>query len=86
MRLENKVAVVTGAASGIGKEIARAFVREGAKVGIADLDQDGAGATAKELDRTGRRVIGIAMDVTNEAQARRASPRRSPRLAGSIYW
>ena len=49
MRLLGKVAVVTGAASGIGKEIARACHREGAKVVIADLNQAGADAAAAEL-------------------------------------
>jgi 3-hydroxybutyrate dehydrogenase len=68
MRLENKVAVVTGAASGIGKEIARTFVREGARVVIADLNQAGADGTATELGAAGGRAIGIAMDVTSEAQ------------------
>ena len=67
MRIKDKVAVVTGAASGIGKEIARTFVREGAKVVIADLNKDGAVGTAAELggDAVAR---GVAMDVTNEAQ------------------
>lgn len=68
MRLQNKVAVVTGAASGIGKEIARTFVSEGAEVAIADLDSKGADAAAVELTKFGRRAIGIAMDVTDEAQ------------------
>jgi 3-hydroxybutyrate dehydrogenase len=68
MRLKNRVAVVTGAASGIGKEIARTFVREGAKVAIADLNQAGADATAAELGGPERRAIGIAMDVTSEEQ------------------
>ena len=54
MRLKDKVAVVTGAASGIGKEIARTYAREGAKVVIADLDQKGADATAAELGGAGR--------------------------------
>ena len=68
MRLTNRVAVVTGAASGIGKEIARTFLREGAKVAIADLNQAGADATAAELGGPDRRAIGVAMDVTSEAQ------------------
>jgi 3-hydroxybutyrate dehydrogenase len=67
MRLKDKVAVITGAASGIGKEIARTYAREGAKVVIADLDQKGADATAAELGGAGR-ALGVAMDVTNEAQ------------------
>ena len=68
MRLKDKVAVVTGAASGIGKEIARTFVSEGAKVVIADLNQKGADATAAELNGAAKNAIGVAMDVTNEAQ------------------
>ena len=50
MRLKDKVAIITGAASGIGKEIAVIFAREGAKVAIADLDQNAADATAREID------------------------------------
>lgn len=68
MRLKDKVAVVTGAASGIGKEIARTFVTEGAKVVIADLNQKGADATATELNGSEKNAIGVAMDVTNESQ------------------
>jgi 3-hydroxybutyrate dehydrogenase len=67
LRLENKVAVVTGAASGIGKEIATLFVREGAKVVIADLNQAGADATAQELGGPSK-ALGVAMDVTSEEQ------------------
>src|SRR5467141_819692 len=68
MRLKDKVAVVTGAASGIGKEIARKFADEGAKVVIADLNLQGADAAAKELDASGKRAVGVAMDVTSEPQ------------------
>ena len=68
MRLKDKIAVVTGAASGIGKEIAFTFAREGAKIVIADLNQKGADAAASEIASTGGRAIGVAMDVTNEAQ------------------
>jgi len=67
MRLNNKVAVVTGAASGIGKEIARTLAREGAKVVIGDLNQAGADVAASELGGTGS-AIGVAMDVTDETQ------------------
>jgi 3-hydroxybutyrate dehydrogenase len=68
MRLNNKVAIITGAASGIGKEIAIIFSREGAKVAIADLDQKAADATARDIDASGKRAIGVAMDVANEEQ------------------
>ncbi|MDB5393989.1 MAG: 3-hydroxybutyrate dehydrogenase [Rhodospirillales bacterium] len=67
MRLKDKVAIVTGAASGIGKGIAAAYAREGAKVAIADLNQQAADATAAELGGSAH-AIGIAMDVTDEAQ------------------
>ena len=49
MRLKGKSAIVTGAASGIGKEIALVLAREGAKVAIADLNKAAADATAGEL-------------------------------------
>ncbi len=67
MRLKDKVAVITGAASGIGKDIATVFAAEGAKVVIADLNQAGADATAAELGGQGK-ALGIAMDVTSEEQ------------------
>ncbi len=67
MRLQGKVAIVTGAASGIGKAIAAAYVREGAKVAIADLNRQAAEAVAAELGGPDH-AIGIAMDVTSESQ------------------
>jgi 3-hydroxybutyrate dehydrogenase len=68
MRLKDKVAIVTGAASGIGREIALTFAREGAKVAIADLDRAGADRVAREIGRGGGKALGVAMDVTDEAQ------------------
>ena len=68
MRLQDKVAIVTGAASGIGKEIALTYAREGAKVAIADLNKGAAGSVAKEIANAQGRAMAIAMDVTNEAQ------------------
>lgn len=67
MRMQDKVAIITGAASGIGKEIAATFAREGAKVVIADLNQAAADAAAMEMGGP-EHAMGVAMDVTDEAQ------------------
>jgi 3-hydroxybutyrate dehydrogenase len=66
MRLRDKSAIVTGAASGIGKAIALVFAREGAKVAIADLNKDAAEAVADEIRASGGQALGVAMDVTDE--------------------
>lgn len=66
--LIGKVAVVTGAASGIGRDIARAFLANGAKVVIADLNLEAAQATATALDPGGEHAMAVAMDVADEAQ------------------
>ena len=67
MKLTDKIAIITGAASGIGKAIAERFVAEGAWVAIADLNADAASATATELNAKGPgKAIGVAMDVTSE--------------------
>ena len=68
MRLANRVAIVTGAASGIGAAIARAYAREGARVGVADLDLAAAGKLVGELRESGSEAIAVQMDVTDEAQ------------------
>jgi len=68
MQLRNKIALVTGAASGIGKEIARQFVNGGAKVAIADLNLEAARVTADEIDRSGAATVAIQMDVAAEGE------------------
>jgi 3-hydroxybutyrate dehydrogenase len=67
--LKDKVAIVTGAASGIGREIALTFAREGARVCVADLDMEAAQRTATEITvAAGVGAMAVAMDVTDEAQ------------------
>jgi 3-hydroxybutyrate dehydrogenase len=66
MKLDGKVAIITGAASGIGKEIARTFAREGAHVVIADLNLQQARAAAEEIGKSGAKAIAVGMDVTDE--------------------
>jgi len=68
MRLKDQVAVITGAGGGIGLEIARTFVREGARLAVADLDGDAATRAATELARGAGQAIPLAMDVTREEQ------------------
>ncbi|MBN9260772.1 MAG: 3-hydroxybutyrate dehydrogenase [Alphaproteobacteria bacterium 64-6] len=67
-RFDGRIAVVTGAASGIGKEIAERFAAEGATPVIADLNLASAKATAEEIKAKGGDAFAVAMDVTNEAQ------------------
>ena len=66
MKLKDKVAIVTGAASGIGRAIAQRYAAEGAKVVIADLNLDAANATAAEIKAADGTAMGLAMDVTDE--------------------
>jgi 3-hydroxybutyrate dehydrogenase len=67
-RFTGRVAIVTGAASGIGKEIALRLAADGAIPVIADLNLDAAEATAKEIKAKGADAFAVAMNVTDEAQ------------------
>ena len=66
MKLKDKVAIVTGAASGIGKQIAMTYAREGGRVAVADLNAAAAEAAAAEIRAAGGQAIGVTMDVTDE--------------------
>src|SRR5438309_70794 len=68
MRLRDRSAVVTGAASGIGRQVALRFAAEGARVAVADVDAEGARAVADEIARAGGVAAAAVMDVSVEAQ------------------
>jgi 3-hydroxybutyrate dehydrogenase len=68
MSVKNKVALVTGAASGIGKRIAEVLADNGAHIAIADINQAAADAAAAEIRTRGVKASAVLMDVTNEEQ------------------
>jgi 3-hydroxybutyrate dehydrogenase len=81
-KLNGKSALVTGAASGIGRHIALALAREGAAVAVADLNIDGANALAAQIRDTGARATGIAMDVTSEEAVNAGTERVAAEFGG----
>jgi 3-oxoacyl-[acyl-carrier protein] reductase len=65
LSLENKVALITGGARGIGREIALLFAKEGADIAICDIDLEQVEHTAKEIEALGRKALAFKVDVTN---------------------
>ena len=66
MKLKDKIALVTGAGSGIGAAIALTYAREGAKVVIADLDPKSAETIVAKIVQSGGAAISVVMDVSQE--------------------
>lgn len=63
-RLKGKTAIITGAASGLGKAQALTFAREGAQIVVADLNEEGVNNTVEEIKKLGGEAIGVKVDVT----------------------
>lgn len=68
MRLKNKVAIITGAASGIGHATALKFAAEGARVVVCDVNREGVDNVVSEIVAAGAEAAGFIVDVTNKAQ------------------
>jgi 3-oxoacyl-[acyl-carrier protein] reductase len=68
MQLENKIAIVTGAGSGIGRAIALGLAHEGAAIVVADITADKAASVASEIESAGRQAISIGADVSQTTQ------------------
>ena len=77
--LSERVAVVTGAASGIGRAVAEAFATEGVRVVLADIDADGLAAACAELEAKGHEVFGVPTDVSSEDDIDRLAVRTDER-------
>ena len=75
LQLEDKVCVVTGAAGGIGAEIARELARVGAHVALLDRDETNAAKVAADIAESGARAIAVGCDITDKASVDRAAGR-----------
>lgn len=81
-RLADRIALITGGGSGIGRACARRFAGEGARVCVADLDLAAAEETARGIDATGRTALAVRVDTTDEASSDSMVSRCAEALGG----
>jgi NAD(P)-dependent dehydrogenase (short-subunit alcohol dehydrogenase family) len=82
MRMQDKRGIVTGAASGLGREVARLFAAEGGRVVVADIDADGAETVEAEIAEAGGTAVAQPCDVTEEGQIEAALDRSQSEWGG----
>ena len=70
MRFQDQVAVITGGAKGIGRAVALAFIREGARVALVDIDKAGLAALREEIEKLGGQVLAVCCDISNSSEVR----------------
>jgi len=85
MKLRDRVAIITGAARGIGKAVALTFVREGGKVVLVDLDPERLEILKKEIQEKGGVVVTISADIINSSEMNGMVAKVHRTLAGSIF-
>ena len=84
-KLEGRIAIVTGAASGIGRGIADAFAEEGAAVAVVDKNEEGARTVAQEISARGGRAVAVGVDVTDEQRVAEMVERVRSEFGGEIH-
>jgi NAD(P)-dependent dehydrogenase (short-subunit alcohol dehydrogenase family) len=82
VRLKDKVAIVTGAAGGIGKATATLFAREGARVLAADLNEAGTASVVSEITAAGGTAVGMSVDVSSAADTQKMIARAESEFGG----
>lgn len=86
MEIAGKVAVVTGAGSGVGRATSLRLASEGASVIVADVSEDGGRETVHQIDAVGGHASFVRTDVAVEADVRAMIAKRCRRSAGSTCW
>ena len=86
MRLQDKIAIITGAGQGIGRAYALRFAFEGARVAVADLNDANADAVAKEIEGAGGRAMAVHVDVADEASTQEMAKAVVEAGTGSTSW
>ena len=86
MRLENKVAIITGGGTGIGKETALLFAKEGAKIVITDINEQSGNDTVRDIQTIGGEAVFIRHDVSNEEDWKKVADESIKHLRKWIFF